>query len=200
MINPELAMSDQRQEEKDEEPHHVLLLPVREAFAGHSCLNEIGARTLVAEFFASGLDAEGLSDGAVAESAGDAIVEEVEVTILEFYDLSAIDTNEVVVRRSVDEVRIVIRLAIAEVDLVDEVCFGEQGECSVNGRAGGFGAGGSEAIEELVWSEVLICRKDHIYDFITLSGLAETFLADEDVKTFPDVIFHVIRMRLEQNP
>ena len=38
---------------------------------------------------------------------------------------------------------------------------------------------------------MLISGKDHLYDFIALPGLAETFLADEVVETFPDIVFHV---------
>lgn len=119
--------------------------------------------------------------------------------ILKFDDLSAIDTDEVVVRRAVDEVWVVICLAVTEVDLVDQVGLSEQGECPIDGRTGGFGASGSETVEKLVWSEVLIGSKDHVYDFIALSGLAETFLADEVIKTFPDIVFHAVRKRLAGN-
>lgn len=167
-----MTLPDEGEEENDEKSHHVLLLPVRESLAFEAGLDEVGAGAMIAELFASGLDTEGLADGAVAESAGDAIVEEVEVAVLEFYDLSTIDTDEMVVCWAVDEVWIIISLAVTEVDLVDEVRFGKQGECPVNGSTGGLSAGGAEAIEELIRCEVFICGKDHVYDFIPLSGLS----------------------------
>ena len=103
-------------------------------------MDEIGAGPLFAEFFASSLDSQGLTNRAVAETAGDAIIEEIKVVILEFDHLSAVHADEVVVSGAVNEVWIVSGLAIAELDLVDEICFGEKSEGAINGGARSLGS------------------------------------------------------------
>jgi len=84
-------------------------------------LNEVWARAVLSEFFAGSFDAEILADGAVAEAASDAVVEEIEVAVFKFYDLPAVHADEVVMSGAVAEVRVVGGLAVAEIDFVNEV-------------------------------------------------------------------------------
>ena len=86
-------------------------------------MNEFGAAPFVAESFAGGFDPKALTDGAVAETAREAVVEEIEVTILEFHDFSAIDTNKVIVVGMVDEVRVVGGLAVPEFNSMNQIGF-----------------------------------------------------------------------------
>jgi hypothetical protein len=68
-----------------------------------------------------------------AQPPGQAIVLEIEVGILEFHNLAAINTDEVVVIGVIDKIRIVCSLTITEFDFVDEVSFYKKPQCSVDG-------------------------------------------------------------------
>ena len=96
-------------------------------------MDEVGAVALVAEAFASGLDAEALIDGAEAKTAGHAVVEEVEMAVFEFDDFSTIDTDEVIVVGVLAKVGVVGGLTVTEVNFVDEVGFDKEGEGAVDG-------------------------------------------------------------------
>ena len=175
------------------EKNESLPLAVRKAFALHAGLNKIGAVSAGAEFFAGGFDTEALADGSIAETTSDAVVEEIEVVVFKLDDFSAVDTDEVVVGRAVEEVGVVGRLAVAEFDFVNETCFVEQGQGAVNGGSGGRGASGAEAVEKLFGGEVFVGSEDDFNDFIALRGLPETFFADEFVEPLPNAFFHVER-------
>ena len=108
-----------------------------EAFTFEAGLDEVFAGARLAELFAGGLDADGFLGGAEPEAFGDAVLEDVEVGVLEFDDVVAVDADEVVVVWVVDEVGVVVFLVAAEVDFVEEASFGEEGECAVEGGAGG---------------------------------------------------------------
>ena len=153
-------------------------------------MDEVGAVAVIAEAFAGGLDAEALADGAEAEAAGDAVVEEIEVAVFELDDFAAVDTDEVVVVGMIEEVRVVGGLSVAELDLVDEVGFDEEGEGAVNGGAGGFGTSGTESVEEVIGREVLVGGKDDFEDLIPLEGLSESLLLDEGVQSFANRCVH----------
>lgn len=145
-------------------------------------LNEVGAAALSAQLFAAGLDAEGLFDGAESESSREAIVEEVEVFILELDDLSAIDTDEVVVGGALEEIGIVSGLAVAEVDFLQESGLGEEGEGAVEGGAGGGGPGFSEAFPEVVGGEMFMGSEDDVEDGVPLGRVTEAFSLDEGLQ------------------
>lgn len=134
-------------------------------------MDEVGAAASIAKTLAGGFDSQTLAHGPKAESAGQAIVLKVKVAVLEFHNLAAINTDEVVVIGVVDKVWIVSGLAVAEFDFVDEVCFHEESEGSVNGRAGGAGACVAEAVKEFFRSEVLVGGEDDFENFIPLGGL-----------------------------
>ncbi|MFT6864433.1 MAG: hypothetical protein ACJAVK_002998 [Akkermansiaceae bacterium] len=153
-------------------------------------MDEVGAGAFLAETFAGGLDAKAFTDGAVAETAGEVVVLEIKVGVLELDHFSAIDTDEVVVVGVVNEVGIVGGLAIAEFDFVDEVCFHEEPEGAVDGGAGGLGTSGAKAFEEFVGREVLVGGEDDFEDFIPLRSLSQSFLADEIIQSVANHIVH----------
>lgn len=70
-----------------------------------------------------------------SEASGEAIVEEIEMTVFEFDDLAAINTDEVVVGGAVVEVRVIGCLAITEVDFLNEIGFIEKREGAIDGGA-----------------------------------------------------------------
>lgn len=124
------------------------------------------------QLIAGGLDAEGLLDGAKAEAAGEAVVEDFEVVVFEFEHFATIDADEVIVGGTVEKVGVVGGLAVAEVDLVQEVGFGEEGQGPVDGGTGGGGAHFAEALEEFLGSEVFIGVENELHNGIALRGLA----------------------------
>ncbi len=116
------------------------------------------------------------------------------MAVFEFDDFAAVDADEVVVIGVVNEVGVVGGLSVAEVNFVNEVGFGKEGEGSVDGGPGGFGAGGAKTVEELVGGEVFVGGKDDFEDFITLGSLAEAFFADELVESLSDFGVHSLEM------
>ena len=153
-------------------------------------MNEFRATSLIAKSFAGGFDPKALTDGAVAETAREAVVEEIEVTILEFHDFSAIDTNEVIVVGMVDEVRVVGGLAVPEFNSMNEVGFHQEGQGAVNSGAGSFGAGGAEALKKFVRREVLVGSEDDFEDFVPLGSLSESLFSDEIIQSFTNISVH----------
>ena len=104
---------------------------------------------------------------------------------------SAIDADKVIVSGAVEEVGVVGRLAVAELDFVNEFGFVEQGESAVDGGSGSCRTSRTEAVEELFRSKMLVGSKDDVDDFIALRGLSKTFFTDELIEPFPDAFFHV---------
>lgn len=138
----------------------ALASAIGEAFALDAGLDEVGAGAGIAKLFAGGFDADALADRFESESAGDAVVEGIEVVVLEFDHFSAVDADKVVVIWVIEEIGVVGRLSIAEVDFLDEVGFDKESEGAVNGGAGGAGAFAAKAVEEFIGSEVFIGGED----------------------------------------
>ena len=149
-------------------------------------LDEVSALALGAELIAGGFDAKGLFDRSKAETAGEAVVEDFEVVVFELEHFATINTDEVVVGGAVEEVGVVGGLAVAKIDFVEEVGFGEKGEGAVEGGAGGGGALLAKAFEEFFSSKVLVGGENELHDGVTLGGLTETFGADKRVEFFAD--------------
>lgn len=112
--------------------------------------------------------------------------------VLEFDHFSAIDADEVVVGGAVDEVGVVVFLAIAEVDLVNEIGLIEESKGAVDGGTGRFGTRKTQPVEEFIGCEVLIRGKNDLYDFIALGCLTQSLFADELVESLSNVLIHGI--------
>lgn len=156
-----------------------LLPPVGEAFPFDAGLDEVGAGAVFAESLAGGFNSQALANRSESEAPGDAVVQEVEVAVFKLDDFPAINTDEVVVGGTVEEVRVVGGLAVAELDFVNEMGLGEEGQSPVNSGAGGTGARGAKAFEEVVGSEMFIGCKDDFDNFIPLWSLSQPLFADE---------------------
>lgn len=169
-----------------------LFFAVGETFAFEASLDEVRALSFGAKLLAGGFDTQGLFDGSEAETAGEAVVEDFEVVVFEFEDFTTINTNEVIVGGTVEEVGVVGCLAVTEVDLVEEVGFGEQGEGAVEGGSGGSGALFAKALEEFFRGEVFVGGKDELDDGIALGGLTKALGANEGVEFFANSRRHHI--------
>lgn len=168
----------------------LLLFAVREAFAFETGLEEVGALAFGAQLVTRGLDTEGLFDGAEAEASGEAVVEDFEMVVFELEDFAAINTDEVIVGGAVEEVGVVGGLAVAEVDLVEEVGFSQEREGAIEGGAGGGGALFAKALEEFLCCEVFVGGENELHDGVTLGGLSETFGANERIEFFANGGWH----------
>jgi hypothetical protein len=151
------------------------------AFAFEAGLDEVLAVAFLAEGFAAGFDAEGVLHGAVAEAAGDAVVEDVDAVVLELDDLAAVDADEVVVGGAIEEIGVVGGLTVAEVDFLEEAGFGEEGEGAVEGGAGAAGFMSAEPVPEFVGCEVLVGGKNGVHQGVPLGGIAEALVLDKGV-------------------
>ena len=153
-------------------------------------MNQVGATSFGAELLAAGFDLDGLPDRAVAESTGHAVVEKFEVGVLEFNDLAAVDADEMVVARSIVEIRVVGRLVAAEVDLVEQVGLDEQRDRPIDGCPGGIDVLLADPVEEFLGGEVLVGREGKPDNGIALGRATQALLADEGVELFEDRVVH----------
>ena len=71
--------------------------------------------------FAVSVDLNHLPYGLKPKPPRDAVVEEIEVGVLKFHHSATIDTDQVVVRWLFEEIWVVSRLVIAEIDLPKQV-------------------------------------------------------------------------------
>ena len=111
--------------------------------------------------------------------------------ILEFHDLTAINTNEVIVIGVIDKIWIVGGLTVTKFDLVEEVCFHKQSQCSVNSCTGSSGTSITESVKKFVRRKVFVGVEDDSEDFVPLRSLSQTFLPDEIVQFVVNALGHV---------
>jgi hypothetical protein len=83
---------------------------------------------MLAELFAISLDLERLAERLESQPPGHAVVEQIDVGILELHYPPAIDADEVVVRGFIKEVRIVSRLVVAQIDLTQQFRLHQQAQ------------------------------------------------------------------------
>ena len=116
------------------------------------------------------------------------------MVVLELDDLAAIDTNEVIVGRLFKEVGVVGRLAVTQIDFLEESGFRQKGESAVKGGPGCPVVRAPQLLPELVRGEVLIAGKDDLHDGIALWSVPEPLHFDEGVKPFADFRRHGVSM------
>lgn len=123
-------------------------------------------------------------------TAGDAIVEEVDVLVFEFDNFSAIDADEVVVGGFVDEVGVVGFLISAEVDFAQQAGFEEDFDGAIDRGAGGGEVFAACALVEFFVGKVLILGKDESHDCFALGRAAHFFLTNECVELIDNGVLH----------
>ena len=74
------------------------------------------ADTFARQLFTAGLDLDALAAGLEAQTAGDAILQECDVLVLEFHHLVTVRANEVVMLRFLQEIGVVVGLVTAQID------------------------------------------------------------------------------------
>ena len=97
----------------------VRLTPFGKAFALNACLNEILTSAVQPEFLTACLNLEGLSLRAEPQTPGCAVIHELDVCVLKLNDFSAVNTNQVVVGRTLDEVGVIGFLVVPQIDLME---------------------------------------------------------------------------------
>ena len=106
--------------------------------------------------------------------------------VFELGDLSAINADEVVVTGTIEEVRIVGRIPVTEVNLVQEVGLDEESQSAVESSSRSRRLAFPRTLEELISSEVLIGRKDEIDNGISLRCLSKTLRFNKGIQFFAD--------------
>lgn len=104
----------------------------------------VGALSSRANLIAAGFDAERLFDGTESQSSGDTVIEDLQMIILEFDYFTAVYTDEVIVRRLIQKVRVVGGLSVAEIDFLKQSCLHEQADSPVESRPRCTGVGSPE--------------------------------------------------------
>lgn len=167
---------------------HLAFFP--QPFAAQAGGNEIRAAAIEAELLATRLDLDALADRAEAEPARDAVVEEVEVRVLELHHTAAVDADEVVVRGLVEKVGVVGGLVVAEVDFAQQLRLQQQAERPVNRGARGLGIQLARALVELLGGEMLVLGEGRSNDRLALAGPPQFLAADEFVESFLNAGVH----------
>ena len=108
-----------------------------------------------AQFVARGFDAQGTALRLEAETAGEAVLEEIEVLVLEFHYFAAIRADEVIVARVVHEVRIVAGLLQTEIDFPQQSAFDEETEGTVEGGPAGGRVEAARPFPEFIGREMV---------------------------------------------
>lgn len=103
------------------------------------------------------------------------MIQDIKVVIFEFGHFATINADEVVVGGPVGEVGIVGGVSVAEVNLLQQLRFGEERKCAIEGCAGGIDSSLAETLEEFVGCEVFVGGKDDLHNRITLARLTKTF-------------------------
>lgn len=148
------------------------------------------AGAVAAEFVAVGFDTHALHLGTEAEAAGDAVVEEGDVFVLELDDAVAVDADEVVVLGFVEEIGVVVGLFAAEVDVAEETALDHEGEGAVDGGAGDGAVDAADAVEEFFGVEVFVRGEDGVDDDFALAGAAQAFAGEVVIESLGDLSVH----------
>ena len=169
-------------------PPDLTLLP--QPFAGQARRDEVRATAFEPQLLAIRLDLDRLPDRLEAEPPRHAIVEQIQVRVFEFHHPPAVDADQMVVRWLVEEVGIVGRLVVAEVDFAQQIRLHQQAQGAVNRRPRGFGIEFAGAVEKLLRGEMLVLGKRRLGDRVTLAGPPQTFAPDEIIEFFLDARVH----------
>ncbi len=143
------------------------------------------------EFFAAGFDTDFLAHRAESESPGDTILKHCHVFVGELNYLAAIKTDQVVVVGVVDKIGIVVFLVAAEIDLLQQVTFGEQSQGSVESGARGGGINFACHFPEFLGGEVRVGAEGSGNDNIALPGATQAFLFDESLEAVENCRIYV---------
>src|SRR4051812_27881853 len=92
------------------------------------------ASALALELVASGLNADDLFLGGEAQALTDATFQGIDMDVVEFDDLVAVDANQVVVIGVIDVIRVVEFVVLPEIHLLEHPALHQQREGPINRR------------------------------------------------------------------
>jgi hypothetical protein len=159
-------------------------------FTGEAGCDEIRATAFQAELFAICLDLDGLADGLEAEPPRHAVIQQLEMRVLELHHPSTVDADEMIVRWLVVEIWIIGRLIFPEVYFPQQICFHQQPKRAVNRGSRGLGIQFAGAVKQFIGREMLILREGRLDDGVALTRPAHSFAPDEIVESFLDSAVH----------
>ena len=125
----------------------------------NASFNQVFAAAVQPEFFATGLDLEGLPLRPESETPCSAIVHELDVRVFELNDLAAVNTDQVVVGWAVDKIGIVGFLVISKINFMKQSGLNEERNGAIHGCTRGVsirGSGLAKPFPEFIGGEMLI--------------------------------------------
>lgn len=148
------------------------------------------AHAAAGQLLAVRLDADAFVRGLETEAAGDAILEQRDVFVLELDDLVAVVADQVIVLRLLQEVRVVIRLVAAQVDLVQQLALHQQAEGAIHRRAADGAVDFARHVQKLLSGEVLGGAEGGLHDDIARLRPAQSFAEQVAFESFADLRVH----------
>lgn len=142
------------------------------------------------QFIAMCLDAHAAQPGLKPEAAGNAIVQQRDVLVLKLHHTVAIQADQVIVLRFVEEVRIVVGLVAAEVHLAQHAALCHEADGAVNRRAGHRAVDFAHLVEQFLRVEMIVGGKRRLHDHIALLGAALALLGHVGIQALFDSFIH----------
>jgi hypothetical protein len=134
------------------------------------------ARAFVFELIAGRFDADYFGRRRKSEAVADSILELVDALVLKFHNLIAVNADEVVVVRMLNEIRIVIFVFLAEVHLAQQPALHQQRECAVDSGAGDRGLNFSRHYQKILCRVMLFGAESRFDNRIPLRRVPQAFL------------------------
>ena len=150
----------------------------------------MSAGTFAGQLLAVGLDAHAFELGLETEAAGDAIVQQGDVLVLKLHHPVAIEADEVVVLRFFEEIRVVVGLIAAQIDLAEHAAGLHEGDRAINRGPGDGAVDLAHLVEEFLGIEVVVRGKSSLNDDITLLGPPLPLLGEIGIQALFDIFDH----------
>ena len=111
------------------------------------------------EGIAGGFDLKADAAGAESVVLCDDRFADIEAMVVELYDFSAVDTDEVTMPGVFSKIGVVEGGGLAEIDLTKESCANKKSECAIDGGAGNFRVLAAGTSEKRFGAKVLAIAK-----------------------------------------
>lgn len=110
--------------------------------------------------------------------------------VLKLNHPATINTDQVVMRWLFEEIRVVGRLVIAEIDLPQQVGLDQQTQRAVDRRSGGLRVQFTSTFEQFIRREMLVLGKGRLGNGVSLTRSAQPFASDKIVESFLYAAIH----------
>ena len=159
-------------------------------FSRQASRDQVWAAALGAKLFAVSVNLNHLLHGLKSKPPRDTVVEEIEVGVLKLNHPATINTDQMVVRWLFEEIWIVSRLMIAEIDLPQQVGLDQQTQRAVDRRSGGLRVQFTSTFEQFIRREMLVLGKGRLGNGVSLTRPAQPFASDKIVESFLYAAIH----------